>query len=1011
MFCRLQLNQRVRKVSIILLARTALLILLIYSSDSRAQSEFTTSEKFVEDIVLERLPISTTIAFAPDSKIFVALKDGIVRVVQEGTLLPAPFVDISSMTNRNTDRGLLGLAVDPDFPARPFVYLLYVFDPPDRAPDSSDPRVIRLIRMVADASKNYNEALPDSTEIILGKNSLSEWIAAPFDKNSGIIPEPASCMTGLTIDGEPVEDCLPADAKSHSAGTLIFGKDRSLYVSLGDGSSYDGTNRPALRAQMLDSLAGKILRIHPDTGEGLPGNPYFDPAKPQANRSRVWAYGMRNPFRITLDPDTGQVYSGDVGSSSWEEVNAGKGANFGWPCYEGGVSPLAGVGESGETASLINRSYANFSRTRDLCRPLYQQGEGAVRSPIFSYAHEYVDGQDQGGSITGVAVYKGTAYPPRYKGSLFIADYALRWLRFLTFDEVGKATVHDFAREVGSGLGIVDLQAGPDTNIYALYLDLKTRSSQLRRFRFLGDANIPPRVSLAATPDAGSIPLAVTFRSDGTFDPDGQELTYSWDFGDGNSSTEKHPIHVYEKVGTFTASLTVQEKSAPFASSRRRVTIRTGVTPPKAHIDAPPPGYTYKIGDTIEFSGRASFQDQTNNPNVDLSWAIIQHHNDHTHLEKEVSGASGSFVAEEHADNTWYEVCLSASAGEGQEDQTCREFFPQRSAQSFTSEPVGAKIAYVEEQIEVLAPHIANPIVGSRRTLIAAPIHADRSFISWSDGLREAQRSFEVTSKPAEYKALYENLLPTAVIKVDPGSPLTNRLVRFDGSRSSDPERSLLAYSWDFGDGGKGVGERIDHVYQKPGVYKVVLTVEDKLGGQKSSEVSVVVGAVSSLTPTPTRAATPTSGAINTPTPVPPAATPTRIATPTSAVDPYVAVRRPTLTVRARGRAPCQGIGRSCRISRGEGVQVAGRIDPAMMQSSESTLLTIKVGRVSSRSRVTIPLSLTESRTKFSVMIPGRILRRPGMYTILLEFKDQERGRVVRSRQRFVSVRTGRSAR
>lgn len=957
------------------------MILLVCSFEARAQSEFTTPDKFVEDIVLERLPIATTIAFAPDNKVFIALKDGIVRVAQNGTLLPVPFADISAMTNRNTDRGLLGLAVDPDFPTRPFVYMLYVYDPPDRIPDSSEPRVIRLIRIVADASKDYNEALPGSTEIILGKNSLSEWVAAPFDKNSGIIPEPASCMTGLGIDGEPVEDCLPADAKSHSAGTLIFGKDKSLYVSLGDGSSYDGTNRPALRAQMLNSLAGKILRIHPDTGAGLPGNPYFDPAQPQANRSRVWAYGMRNPFRITLDRDTGQVYSGDVGSSSWEEVNAGKGANFGWPCYEGGVSPLAGVGESGETASLINRSYANFSRTRDLCRPLYQQGEGAVRSPVFSYAHEYIDGQDQGGSITGVAVYKGTAYPSRYRGSLFIADYALRWVRFLTFDEVGKATVHDFAKEVGSGLGVVDLQAGPDTNMYALYLDLKTRSSQLRRFRFIGDANVPPKVSISASPEAGSIPLAVTFRSDGTYDPDGQELAYLWDFGDGGTSTEKHPLHVYEKVGTFTATLTVKENSAPFASSSRRVTIRTGVTPPKAHIDAPSEGFTYKIGDTIEFSGRASFKDQSSNPEVSLSWAIIQHHNDHTHLEREVTGARGSFVAEEHADNTWYEVCLSASAGEGQADQICREIFPQRSAQSFTSEPVGAKIAYAEEQIEVLAPHIAHPIVGSRRTLIAAPIHADRSFIGWSDGVREAQRSFEVTTEPAEYKALYENLVPSAVIRVDPRSPIINRVARFDGSSSSDPERSLLAHSWDFGDGVKGVGERVEHVYQTPGVYKVVLTVEDKLGASKSAEATVVVGEVASPTPSPTPLVT---------------------RTPTPEVDPYVTVRRPTLIVRTRGRAACQGVGRPCRISRGEGVWVTGRIDPAMTQRERSTALSIKVERVASGTHVTIPLVAPDSRAKFSMMIPGRIFRRPGMYALVLEISDPERGRVRRSRQRFV---------
>jgi glucose/arabinose dehydrogenase len=344
---------------------------------SLAQSEFQTPDHFTEDVVLDNLPIATAVAFGPEERVFIALKEGSVRVAQNGTLLPQEFINISTITNKNTDRGLLGIALDP--------------------------RAVRLVRVHADAAKNYNVALPDSMEIILGKNSTSENMAVPFAVNSGVVPEPASCMTGNTIDGTPIDDCLPVDGRSHSAGTLIFAADGSLYVSVSDGSSYDGANRPALRTQMIDSLAGKVLRIDPDTGTGLPGNPFYDPANPSSNRSKVWAYGLRNPFRMTLNPVSGQVYLGDVGSSGWEEVNSGKGTNFGWPCYEGGVPASAGVTESGDTASLQNPSYATFTRTRDFCRALYSQGEAAVRSPLFAYAHEYVNGEDQGASVTGVA--------------------------------------------------------------------------------------------------------------------------------------------------------------------------------------------------------------------------------------------------------------------------------------------------------------------------------------------------------------------------------------------------------------------------------------------------------------------------------------------------------------------------------------------------------------------------------------------------------------------------------
>lgn len=973
-------------------AVVVLALLLLFPGSICAQSEFTTADKFIEDVVIEQLPIATTFAFAPDNKIFIALKDGVVRVVEDGSLLSTPFVDISSETNRNTDRGLLGLAIDPDFPTRPFVYLLYVYDPPGMTADTAEPRVIRLVRVVADANKGYNVALPESTQVILGKNSLPQWIAAPFDKNSGIIPEPASCMSGLNIDGTPVEDCLPADAKSHSAGTLMFGRDRSLYVSLGDGSNYDGANRPALRAQMLDSLAGKVLRIDPNTGHGLSGNPFYDAGRPASNRSRVWAYGLRNPFRITLNPATGQVYSGDVGSSSWEEVNAGKGANFGWPCYEGGVSPLSDALESGDTVSLQNSSYGSFSRTRDLCRQLYQQGEGAVRSPLFSYAHIYVDGKDSGGSTTGVAFYSGRAYPPRYRGSLFIADYALRWLRFLTFDELGKASVNDFAKEVGSGLGIVDLHSGPDTNVYALYLDLKSRRSQLRRFRFLGDSNTPPRVLLSASPDAGSIPLAVAFRSDGTFDPDGQELSYRWDFGDGASSVERHPMHLFQKVGTFEVKLTVTEASTPFASSSKRITIRTGVTPPKARIDLPVIGSTFTVGDTIRFAGRALFEGQSSSPEATLSWAVIQHHNDHTHLEKEISGPEGAFVAEEHADNSWYEVCLAVSAGEGLEDQSCREIFPQRSQRTFTSEPTGAKITYVEEQTEVLAPHTVNPIVGSRRTIIAERLHADRSFIGWSDGVLDAQRSFLVDSASAEYRALYDNLSPMAAIRAS--SPIqANRTVRFDGTASSDPERALLRYYWDLGDGQTAEGSVIEHSYARPGVYRVVLVVEDKLGKQGRSELSISVEGPDSNpgtpTPQPTASPKPTNGDVK------PRGTP----------HPSSVLPRLGLSVRTLDRIPCQGLARACRLTRNGSLQVEGRVDRRSRRIKGGLTLTLKLKSMVSNEVLSVVLSLPQRRTKFSRRISGATFSRHGTYRLTLEYTDPQYGRTTRSRSSFVVVR------
>lgn len=1034
---------------------------LLCDQRAAAQSEFLTTDNFVEEVVIEQLPIAAAFAFGPDGKVYIALKEGIVRVYENGALRPEPFLNISAITNKNTDRGLLGLALDPNFPVRPFVYLLHVYDPPEKTPDSPDPRAVRLLRVTADAAQEYRVAIPESLEVVLGKRSVAENMAVPFDKNLPVIPEPASCMTGLTVDGSPIPDCIPADERSHSAGTLAFAADGTLFISVGDGSSYETANRPALRAQMLDSLAGKILRIDPNTGAGVSGNPFFDPAQPSANRSRVWALGMRNPFRFTINPANGEVFVGDVGSSSWEEVNAGKGANFGWPCYEGGVasgqeSPETG---SGDTKSLVNQSFGNFSRTRDFCRALYQQGEQAVRSPIFSYAHPYVDGQDMGASVTGLAFYRGKVYPSIYRGALFIADYAQRKVRYLTFDQYGKATVNNFVREAGSGLGVVQLTSGPDTNIYALYLDLRTRSSQLRRYRFIGDANTPPRVSVQAAPEAGPAPLLVSFRSDGTSDADGQEISYEWDFGDGERSSERHPQHIYRRPGTFTATLTVTELSQPFASVRKSLTIRTGVTPPRAFIDQPDTSYRYRIGDEIKFSGHADFDSGGEPVPVEMVWSIIQHHNDHTHLGGEFLGASGSFVAEDHADNSSYEVCLAVSAGEGLDDLVCRSIPAQHAEISLQSDPVGAAITYVEEQREVLAPYTINPIVGARRTLIAAPLHADRSFVGWSDGVAVAQRTVDVSAASQSFTARYRNLPPQAVLKASRTSGVAPLTVQFDGIESRDPERTLLEYRWDFGDGKSGVGERAENRFAAPGVYRVALQVTDKLGAVGTAEVVITV--VAPVTPTPTRSATPTStatptvtlthtatatsrqtatitatatpGVVRTTTPtrtpsatatplrtptkpittVPPTRTPNIGATVTPSPTPRVVdlriPRRPVLRLTtARGdRCPTQGT--PCLSRLGAAVTATAWFDPVAVSGSRGApwIPLLRVQRVSSAGgveRLEYPLSGGSWNSARRFTVPVESLRWLGSYTVSTVLRHSITNQERRSRLRLLRV-------
>ena len=247
---------------------------------------------------------------------------------------------------------------------------------------------------------------------------------------------------------------------SHSIGSLAFGADGMLYVTGGDGASFnfvdyghDGNpvnpcgdppgpvppNPPpapptaeggALRSQDVRTsgdpatLDGAVLRIDPSTGAAAPGNPNAGSADP--NVRRIVAHGLRNPFRFTIRPGTNEVWVGDVGWNVWEEINrvvnpTGGVANFGWPCYEGGVdSNLVPV-------SLRQSGYddANLS----ICENLYAAGAGAVAAPHFAYNHSSSvvggDGCPTGGSsLAGLAFYQGGSYPSDFANALFFADYS-----------------------------------------------------------------------------------------------------------------------------------------------------------------------------------------------------------------------------------------------------------------------------------------------------------------------------------------------------------------------------------------------------------------------------------------------------------------------------------------------------------------------------------------------------------------------------------------------------------
>ena len=211
-------------------------------------------------------------------------------------------------------------------------------------------------------------------------------------------------------------------------------------------------------------------------------------------RSKVWAYGLRNPFRFALHPITGEPYIGDVRWHAWEEINRGRGANFGWPCYEG------------------NGPQPEYQAAFVHCQQL---PASAITTPLYTYNH------GQGNSVVGGAFYSATQYPPEYQGNYFVAEYGFQEIRRLVFDANNNVVrVETFATRVD---GPVALELGPDGMLYYIALN----SGEVGRIRFIGNGRAPI-AKAKATPTVGYAPLTVSFSSVGSRDPEGGLLAYFW---------------------------------------------------------------------------------------------------------------------------------------------------------------------------------------------------------------------------------------------------------------------------------------------------------------------------------------------------------------------------------------------------------------------------------------------------------------------------------------------------
>lgn len=415
----------------------------------------TPGDNLLTQVLYTGLAQPTSVDFSPDgSNLYIAEQSGIIRVARNGVLQASPFLDFRDRVNGTRDRGLLDIAVHPDFFNQPYVYLSYTYDPPQvnsqasgtlAGPDGSGNRAGRVTRVTADAATNYTTIVPNSEFVLVGKNST--WANFNGFANSTVnFSEPPA---GILAGGGNLQDFIATDSESHTVGAVEFGPGGMLYVSIGDGTSYNQVDPRTARVQDVDNLSGKVLRIDPLTGRGLSGNPFWN-GNPDQNRSKVWQYGMRNPFRIAHHPVTGALYVGDVGWTQWEELNAAAaGANFGWPWYEGGNG-----------ASLRTGGYQDLAAAQ----AFYASGQ-TVTPAVYALNH----------AATGINaiimgdVYTGSVFPAQYRDNVFFNDLGQGIVRNIRFNPNGTvASVGTFAT---GHQYVVHMAQGPDGNLYFVDID------------------------------------------------------------------------------------------------------------------------------------------------------------------------------------------------------------------------------------------------------------------------------------------------------------------------------------------------------------------------------------------------------------------------------------------------------------------------------------------------------------------------------------------------------------
>lgn len=613
------------------------------------------------ELVIDGLGLPSSAVFLPDGRMLVTTLQGrifITTPLDQRPVQASIYMDIPNVNNSG-EHGLIEIMLDPEFSTNSHFYVFY--------------------------------------STLANKNRVSRFTHA------GSSASPAS---ELVI----YETITPFSSCCHIGGGMSFVDNNTILVCVGD----DFT--PAL-AQDMASPYGKVHRIRKD-GTLPPDNPFFDATPGNFNANgilkSIYCSGLRNPFRASVNPTTGQFLIGEVGGNdhtvAWEDLHvASPAANFGWPfCGDGGRTP---------TGACLD--------------PLYSD-------PLFTYPHA-----GTGASITAGIVYTGSMFPPEWQGRYIYGDYARYELRYLTLDQNGAVTGDQPFLNAGVGgnfpLSVVKLLQGPDGSLY--YIDLVsefvTYTGAIHRIFY--SANRAPECGpVTATPNDGPGPTLTTTLSGSATDAEGDPLTFTWTPGDGGPTLDGATVeHTYTAPGTYFPTLVVSDGTSTINCGSDVVTLGS---PPFAQILSPGDGSLFRSGDVVTFTGIGFDDDAITEANY--SWTAVFNHDDHIHPEAGASGTSTfdliiPTTGHGYTGVTYYTVTLTITDADGLQHSHSVQIFPEKVDVTISSDPLGLQV--LVEGLPVLTPYTFDQAIGYE-VQVSVPVGAQclgsgsYTFDSWSSG-------------------------------------------------------------------------------------------------------------------------------------------------------------------------------------------------------------------------------------------------------------------------------------